>query len=174
MRTAILLRVLVTLSRSGLLGVLLTLGACTSAHNPGQAVFGVGANDLGVLQDENYVSPGVMLEARGPRVWKQLRPIAGAQYSARRSLLGYAGAAYDFRLARQLFLTPSFSVGAFDRGSGKEVGSTHQFRSALELAYERHNGHRVGLVVQHVSNGNTVLPNPGTEAAYLTYSIPIR
>ena len=158
------------------LGVLLCscLAGCASRANPGAVAFGAGANDLGILQEENYVSPGVMLEARGPRVWKQLRPIAGAQYSTRRSLLGYAGAAYDFRLGRRVVLTPSFSVGAFDRGTGKEVGSTHQFRSAIELAHERANGHRIGLVVQHVSNGNTVLPNPGTEAAYLTYSIPVR
>jgi len=159
-----------------LLGIALLVG-CSSRDRGrpvGDVVVGAGVHDPGWLQEEHTPSAGALVEYRAAPVWKCLRPIVGVQAAERRTGLVYAGAAYDIRLARRLILTPSFSVGARERGDGKESGSVYQFRSAIEAAYERPNGHRIGLLGQHVSNGDFTLPNPGSEGLYATYSLPIR
>lgn len=153
-------------------------GCCTTADKAStrgvDVVAGFGIADIGVLQSEHHTSPVGMVELRGPRVWRALRPLVGAQLDGERSSLTYAGAGYDIALGRRFWCTPSFAVGIFDSGTSKSGGSDHQFRSAVEFAYECRDGQRLGLLVQHVSNGGVAKPNPGFESILLTYSIPVR
>ena len=62
-----------------------------------------------------------------------------------------------------VIFTPSFGVGYYDDGSGKELGNEIQFRTNLEISYELKNDNRIGLSFSHISNANIGDKNPGVE-----------
>ena len=72
-----------------------------------------------------------------------------------------------------MVLSPSFSVGGFHEGDGKDLGGAIEFRSALELAYRFENNARLGVQVGHLSNASIYDSNPGEEFVILNYSIPV-
>jgi hypothetical protein len=83
----------------------------------------------------------------------------------------YGGIAFDWKLGKFVF-TPSFAAGAYRDGDGKDLGHVVEFRSAIEIAYEFENRHRLGLIFYHLSNASISDNNPGTEVLSLGYSIP--
>ena len=72
----------------------------------------------------------------------------------------------------KLSFTPSFGLGYYDNGSGKNLGNNIQFRTTLELNYELENKNRIGLSFGHISNANLGDKNPGVEILSLSYQIP--
>jgi len=70
-------------------------------------------------------------------------------------------------------LTPSFGVGAYDEGDGKDLGDTIEFRSQVELAYRFDNRSRVGVAFSHISNAGIGDRNPGTEILNVYYAYPL-
>ena len=70
--------------------------------------------------------------------------------------------------------TPSFGVGVYDDGNGKELGNAIEFRTTLEVSYELKNKNRIGLSFAHISNNNIGDKNPGVEIISLSYQIPIK
>lgn len=70
-------------------------------------------------------------------------------------------------------LTPSFAVGAYEDGDGKDLGGTLEFRSAVELSYRLDDRARLGLAFDHISNASIYDDNPGTESLVLMYAIPL-
>ena len=69
-------------------------------------------------------------------------------------------------------VTPSFGVGIYDDGNGKELGNTVQFRTTIEVSYQFKNKNRVGLSIGHISNANLGDKNPGVEILSLSYQVP--
>ena len=70
--------------------------------------------------------------------------------------------------------TPSFGVGIYDNGNGKELGSTIEFRTTLEISYILKNNNRIGFSYGHISNANIGDKNPGVEILSLSYQVPIK
>ena len=68
--------------------------------------------------------------------------------------------------------TPSFGVGYYDNGSGKNLGNDVQFRTTLEVSYTLKSKNRIGLSIGHISNANLGDKNPGAEIISLTYQVP--
>jgi lipid A 3-O-deacylase len=113
------------------------------------------------------------LEYRAHDLFYGFRPTVGAFVTTDSSLYGYGGFEWDVALLpNQLYLIPSFTVGAWKRGSGKDLGGTIEFRSGIELDYQFVNQHRIGLVFNHISNASIYSHNPGVETLLLNYSIP--
>ncbi|HEX4952466.1 MAG TPA: acyloxyacyl hydrolase [Thermoanaerobaculia bacterium] len=102
--------------------------------------------------------------------WVQLRPIVGLAGNDREGFWGHEGIRWDFRVHGRWWLQPSFSVVFYEKGKGKDLGSTVHFRSAFEVAYELANGRRIGLGVYHLSNANLYPRNPGEESVVLSYT----
>lgn len=101
-------------------------------------------------------------------------PIVGGFVTTEGSSYGYAGLNWDVPLLpNQLYLIPNFAVGAFSKGSGKDLGGTLEFRSGIELDYQFPNTHRVGVALNHISNAGIYDHNPGEETILVNYSIPI-
>ena len=71
-----------------------------------------------------------------------------------------------------LLLTPSFGLGIYDDGDGKELGNDIEFRTTLEVSYQLSNKNRIGLSFGHISNANLGDKNPGVEIISLSYQIP--
>ncbi len=68
--------------------------------------------------------------------------------------------------------TPSFGIGYYDDGSGKNLGNEIQFRTTLEISYELENKNRIGISFGHISNANLGDKNPGVEILNISYQIP--
>ena len=82
------------------------------------------------------------------------------------------GILVDLRLGDRWLLTPSFGGGYYD-SDGFDLGFHAEFRSGLELTHRFRNGHRLGVVFTHISNGSLGDTNPGTETLSLIYALPL-
>ena len=69
-------------------------------------------------------------------------------------------------------LTPSFGLGYYDDGNGKELGNKLEFRTTIELSYQLKNLDRIGISFGHISNANIGNKNPGVEIISLSYQKP--
>ncbi len=103
-----------------------------------------------------------------------IRPIIGGFVTSKSSTYGYAGFNWDVALLpQQLYIVPSFAVGAYGEGSGKDLGGTLEFRSGIELDYQFRNAQQVGVAINHLSNAGIYSHNPGEETIMATYSVPV-
>jgi hypothetical protein len=105
------------------------------------------------------------------RLWI-FRPQVGLFATTDAAFYAHAGIYTDIYFGRRVVLQPSFGVGAFHEGDGKDLGGTLEFRSALELAYRFDNASRLGVQIGHLSNAGLYDANPGEEFIILNYSIP--
>ena len=58
-------------------------------------------------------------------------------------------------------------------GNGKNLGSVFEIRSTFEGGYVFDNGSRVVASFSHTSNAGVGRRNPGTEAALVSYQVPL-
>ena len=110
-------------------------------------------------------------------VWWGLRPFIGAGFTSNRSAWGYGGIRYATNWGEHIVVTPSFAIGGYSRGQGKDLGHPPVVgRFGLDLEYRFDNGMRIGAGYQHISNGKVLQQtnNPGTEVIGVTFSLPIR
>jgi hypothetical protein len=131
-----------------------------------------------VFEDKETAQFGI--EYRGDSFYQwdaaagiELRPIIGGFVNADEALYGYAGLHLDVRLNEQWLISPNFAVGAYEENDSLDLGGPLNFRSGLELGYELSNQHRVGLVVNHISNAGIYDRNPGENSVLVTYSVPL-
>lgn len=150
----------------------------------------VGATAAGAADDEpDFLSIGAgwydfndNMDAADARIeyrsnWKMLgfiKPWAGVEVTSDKAFYGAGGVLVDIYFGRRLVLTPSFGVGAYADGDGKDLGNTIEFRSQLELGYRFDDWSRVSLAVSHISNAGLGDSNPGTEVATIYYHLPLR
>ena len=113
----------------------------------------------------------------GRLLWWALRPFAGAGFTSQQSLYGYGGIRIATYWGERLVITPSFAVGAYSRGEGKDLGNPPVLgRFGIDVEYRFDNDMRVGAAYHHYSNGKALgqSSNPGTEVIGLTFSLAIR
>jgi lipid A 3-O-deacylase len=133
--------------------------------------FGVGYFDI-VQQDD----PAVELHGELRSNWRLLSfldPFMGVSGTTDGAIYGYAGLKTDLYLSDHLVLMPNVAVGAFAEGDGKDLGSTVEFRSGVELAWRFEDRSRLGLAFHHISNASIGDTNPGVEILSINYSLPI-
>lgn len=99
-----------------------------------------------------------------------LRPAAGAMATTEGALYGYAGFRLEVPGGDRWLFTIQSAAGVYDRGDEKDLGGSIQFRSGLEASYLVNLGHRVGVVLYHMSNAGLERPNPGSESLVLFWS----
>jgi hypothetical protein len=110
-------------------------------------------------------------------LWWELRPFAGAGFTSQHSLYGYGGMRIETSWGEHLVITPSFALGAYARGEGKDLGHPPILgRFGIDVEYRLDHGFRVGFAYQHFSNGKALgqSENPGTEVVGVTFSLPIQ
>lgn len=103
-----------------------------------------------------------------------IKPWAGLEFTSDRAAYGVVGIHTDIFFGRRIVLTPSWGVGAYADGDGKDLGHTVEFRSQIEIGYRFDDWSRLSLAVSHISNASLGDNNPGTEIATIYYHIPIR
>ena len=123
--------------------------------------------------NDNKGAAELRLEWKGSKLFWGIKPIVGAMATSDGAVYGYGGIGWDLYFGRRIVATPSFAAGAYHDGLGKDLGSTIEFRSALELAWRFDNDTRLGLMIYHLSNASISDNNPGTEVLSLGLSVPL-
>jgi lipid A 3-O-deacylase len=137
--------------------------------DPSFLALGAGAFDL--LHDD--IAGEARIEYRsGYKIFGVLKPFIGGMVTTESAFYGFGGFGIDIYFGPRWVLTPSAAVGAFTKGSGKDLGSTVEFRTGAELAYRFDDRSRLGLAFHHLSNAGISTHNPGTESLMLMYSLP--
>jgi hypothetical protein len=112
----------------------------------------------------------------GNRLWWKLRPFVGAGFTSQHSFYGYGGIRVSAHWGERLVVTPSFAIGGYSRGAGKDLGNPAVIgRFGIDLEYRFDNDTRVGVGYHHISNGKAFnqSTNPGTEVVGLTLSLAL-
>jgi hypothetical protein len=154
-------------------GVLALVGAPAQAADPGEVAFTFGHFDT-LQADDRALELGS--QWRGPGwLWKRrLAPMAGAMATSDGAFLAYAGLSLDVPLgSRGFLLRASVAPGAYARGDGKNLHSVFQIRSGLETGWRFRGGLRLGVELEHVSNGSTTAYNPGETSVLLAVTVPL-
>ena len=162
---------------------------CIPALSNGVNVYGLGIYDVKFDGSEDNQTLDLRYERRfdksileiGPSEdnFFFLKPFVGFEYTGDSASYFLAGIFIEDNLG-QLFqgeksglsFIPSFGLGYYDDGDGKNLGNDLQFRTTLELNYKLENNNRIGLSFGHISNANLGDKNPGVEIISLSYQVP--
>jgi hypothetical protein len=127
---------------------------------------------LGVLEAFDGSRPtaaGVEYRWRPLGGWS-LAPGAGLLAGSDGSRYAWADLSRRFALGRAWFATVAFGAGYFHDGSVVQLGHEVNFRSGLEIGRALDDRWRLGLAIDHLSNGGLGDHNPGTEIVSLRLS----
>ena len=145
-----------------------------SAHaaedDPAYISLGVGYYDVWQRDDE---AADFRLEYRHDQGIWVVKPWLGVEVTTDGAVYGVGGLLFDFVIADRLAVTPSFGVGAYHDGDGRDLGHVVEFRSQIEVGYRFENRSRLGVAVGHISNASIGDDNPGTEILTVYYHLPL-
>ena len=136
----------------------------------GAGLFDTGGSDSPVQAEAELRLDNVRL-FHG-RSW-ELVPAFGVMATDDSAYYGHGSFRFNLRAGERWVLSMYTGAGVFDRGDGKDLGHTVEFRSAMEFAYRFDDRSRLGLSVYHLSNASLSNNNPGTEVLTLHYSYPL-
>src|SRR5215471_10091432 len=142
-----------------------------AARSEDPSFIAVGAGVYDFLHD--FTAAQGRVEFRFANRFVFVKPMVGALFTSKGSVMGYGGIRIDLYLAPHLVVTPNAAVGAFYRGNGKNLGSTLEVKTGAEFAYRFQDHSRLGLQFDHISNAGITNRNPGTESLVLFWSFPI-
>ena len=96
-------------------------------------------------------------------------PVTGAFVTGKNSLYFYTGVEgqYDFG---PMNITPSFTPGYYEKGSGKDLGSALEFKSEIKVGFDVFKDSKLGYSYSHISNNDWGSKNPGTDNQQITFS----
>ena len=161
---------------------------CFPVFSKGYDVFGFGYYDLKLDGSSNNEALDYRYERRfdyslfeiGPSSYEffNLKPFAGIEGTSDSAYFLIAGVYLDDNAGTLLIgessnflFTPSFGIGYYEDGDGKELGNSIEFRTTLEISYQLKNNNRIGLSLGHISNANLGANNPGVEILSLSYQV---
>jgi hypothetical protein len=102
-----------------------------------------------------------------------IRPFVGVEANSDSWVYGLWGFLFDVPIGKHFVVTPSLAMGWYDKGGGKYLGATTEFRSTFEAGYKFDDGSRITASVGHISNAGQTQYNPGTEIVDVYYHLPI-
>jgi lipid A 3-O-deacylase len=135
---------------------------------PDAFVAGIGAFDL--KDDKESRSAVANLEYRFGRKLFAIGPALGLVANLEGGVYGYLGLYADISIGPAV-LSPQLAAGGYSEGDSLDLGGVFQFREAVDLSYRFDDGSRLGVRFAHISNAGIHDRNPGTEEAYVIYSI---
>ena len=96
-------------------------------------------------------------------------PVTGAFVTGKDSLYFYTGVEGLYNVG-PIRISPSFSPGYYEKGSGKDLGSALEFKSEIKLGFDILQNSKLGYSYSHISNNDWGKTNPGTDNQQITFS----
>ena len=169
---------------------IITIFLCSNLFAKGINVYGIGVYDIKFDGSEDKSTTDFRYERRfdktifdiGPKEdnFFFLKPFIGIEYTGDDAFYLLSGIYLEDELGqlftgeneKKLHFSPSFGIGYYNNGSGKNLGNDLQFRTTLEFNYKLENNNRIGISLGHISNANLGDKNPGSEILSLNYQVP--
>lgn len=120
--------------------------------------------------DDAFSQVGIEYRAAPLKSMYDLIPTVGVATNSDDSYWGYGGIRYDYYYNRNWVLIPHFAAALYEDNGGKDLGSTFQFRSGLEVAYKLSENSYLGVGYNHLSNAGLGDDNPSTDSLVISYS----
>jgi hypothetical protein len=105
--------------------------------------------------------------------YAKIKPFVGFEGTSEWGAFGLGGILADIPIGPLIF-TPSFGIGLYSQGNGRDLGSLVEFRSQVELGYRFDNEIRVSVAYSHISNANLTDLNPGVDIVSAYLHIPTK
>jgi lipid A 3-O-deacylase len=104
----------------------------------------------------------------------KIKPFIGFEGTSDLGAYGLGGLLFDIAIG-PVVITPSFGIGLYSQGNGKDLGSLVEFRSQVEVGYRFENQMRLTVAYSHISNADLTDLNPGSDviSAYLHIPVPM-
>ena len=99
----------------------------------------------------------------------KLAPVSGAFVTGKDSLYFYTGVEGQYDLG-PMNISPSFTPGYYEKGSGKDLGSALEFKSEIKVGFDILKGSKLGYSYSHISNNDWGNTNPGTDNQQIIFS----
>lgn len=149
--------------------------AIAVVSNPARAEFGgYVAGGLGVFDFlHNNTAGAGRVEFRFEQSLLYWHPLVGTMITNRGSIYTYGGFRLEIPVGKHLLILPSATVGDYEKGNGKDLGSHIEFKTGVEIDLVFANGIRVGPAFDHISNAGLTKKNPGEENLMLMVSVPL-
>ena len=92
----------------------------------------------------------------------KLAPITGAFITGKDSVYFYTGVEGQYSIG-PMNISPSFTPGYYEKGSGKDLGSALEFKSEIKVGFDIFKDSKLGYSYSHISNNDWGSKNPGTD-----------
>ena len=96
-------------------------------------------------------------------------PVTGAFVTGKDSLYFYTGVEGQYDIG-PIKISPSFTPGYYEKGSGKDLGSALEFKSEIKVGFNILENSKLGYSYSHISNNDWGNINPGTDNQQITFS----
>ena len=93
----------------------------------------------------------------------KISPVTGGFITEKSAFYLYTGAQAEYDLGL-IKITPSFAPGYYNYGDGKDLGSTLEFKSEVQLSFDLGNSTELGMSYNHISNASLGDKNPGANS----------
>ena len=161
--------------------LLAALAASPGARAADLPLVSLGLGGTDILERQARAAGDLRLEYRSGlsllpfgEAYAKLKPWVGLEETSRQSIWAGGGVLLDVPVTTHWVLSPSFGIGYYDEGRGKNLGSAAELRSQFEAGYVFANATRLVAAFSHTSNAGFTRHNPGTEAAIVSYQLPLR
>lgn len=117
----------------------------------------------------------IYLRHEGPSALGALRPVVGASMSTAAESWAGVGLMLTWKSPQSpIFVQGSVMPGAYHKGRGRDLGGNFQIRSSLEVGYELPSSVRLSIGLDHRSNADLYVFNPGLDGVHLRVTVPLR
>ena len=99
----------------------------------------------------------------------KLAPITGAFITGKDSVYFYTGVEGQYSIG-PMNISPSFTPGYYEKGSGKDLGSALEFKSEIKVGFAIFENSKLSYSYSHISNNDFGDTNPGTDNQQITFS----
>ena len=99
----------------------------------------------------------------------KLAPVTGAFVTGKDSLYFYTGVEGQYSIGL-MNISPSFTPGYYEKGSGKDLGSALEFKSEIKVGFDILKDSKLGYSYSHISNNDWGSKNPGTDNQQIIFS----
>ena len=99
----------------------------------------------------------------------KFKPVTGAFMTGNSSVYFYTGVEGQYSVG-PMNISPSFTPGYYEKGSGKDLGSALEFKSEIKVGFDILKDSKLGYSYSHISNNDWGSKNPGTDNQQIIFS----
>ena len=97
------------------------------------------------------------------------RPVTGGMITADDAIYVYTGYQLNQKTNSTTF-SPSFAVGLYDEGDGKDLGHAIEFKTQIQVLFEISSSSEIGISYNHISNASLGDKNPGANSYMFNFT----